>query len=230
MGFLNKFFSNVFRDGTPVRLTSSFDRLSEDELQAHLGVARYGSFMLTGAVRPSYDLQVVPSQGYRHDVYNDQESKTKVPVLMGAASGEQLFELFMDLLDPLGPVVDVVLETSHDREARGHVDLYREHIDMPVLKSTLWDFEELLLNDGCTGIAVLNPSMPQEVQFDEHKLLIVYGNQLAEYEKVFGERTVPCNDEMKFITEAEHVHSSSDYFAEQFEQLKMRLGIDSYYG
>ena len=74
---------------------------------------------------------------------------------MGAASHEQLFETFMDLLDPLGVEVDVVLETSHNRQQRGHVDLYREHIDLPVLKSILWDFEELLLNDGCIGIAVL---------------------------------------------------------------------------
>ena len=31
---------------------------------------------------------------------------------------------------------------------------------------------------------------------------------------------------MKFITEAEHVHSSSDTYAQQFEELKMRLGMD----
>jgi len=228
MGFLNKFFRNVFRDGTPVQSTSSFERLSDEELQTHLGVSRYGSFMLTGAVRPSYDLQVVPCQGYRHDFYHDQDSKTRVPVLMGAASKEHLFDLFMDLLDPLGNVVDVVLETSHDREARGHVDLYREHIDLPVLKSMLWDFEDLLTNDGCTGIAVLNPGMPQEVQFDEHKLLIVYGSELAAYERTFAERQVPCNDQIKFITEAEHVHASSEIYAEQFEQLRMRLGIDNY--
>ena len=52
----------------------------------------------------------------------------------------------------------MVLETSHNREGRGHVDLYREHIDLPVLKSILCDYEDLLLNDGCTGIAVLNPA------------------------------------------------------------------------
>ena len=229
MGFLNKFFRNVFRDGAPVQSTSSFERLSEEELQAHLGVARYGSFMLTGAVRPSYDLQVVPAQGYRHDFYQDKDSKTRVPVLMGAASKENLFELFMDMLDPLGPVVDVVLETSHSREERGHVDLYREHIDLPVLKSILWDFEELLLNDGCTGIAVLNPGLPQEVQFDEHKLVIVYGNELRQYEQVFSDRDIPCNDQMKFITEAEHVHASNETYSEEFEQLKFRLGIDSSY-
>ena len=120
--------------------------------------------------------------------------------------------MFMDLLDPLGYEVDVVLETSHNREARGHIDLYREHIDLPVLKSILWDYEDLLVNDGCTGIAVLNPAIPQEVQFDEHKLLIVYGSELAEYERIFGREACACNDQMKFITEAEHVHSSSEYY------------------
>ncbi|HEV3417842.1 MAG TPA: hypothetical protein VG056_13535, partial [Pirellulales bacterium] len=184
MGFLKKIFRNVFRDGAQVGTTSSFSKLSEEELEAHLGVARYGSFVLTDAVRPSADLQVVPSQGYRHDVYYDEESRARVPVLMAAATHDKLFETFMDLLDPLGFEVDVVLETSHNRESRGHLDLYREHIDLPVLKSILWDFEELLVNDGCTGIAVLNPGVPMEVQFDEHKLLIVYARDLEPFADV----------------------------------------------
>lgn len=228
MGFLKKFFRNVFRDGAPTQFTSSFERLSEEELEAHLGVSRYGDFTLTGAVRPSYDLQVVPCQGFRHDVYRDEESKASVPVLMGAVSKERLFDTFMDLLDPLGSEVDVVLETSHDRQKRGHVDMYREHIDLPVLKSILWDYEDVILNDGCLGIAVLNPHTPQEVQFDEHKLLIVYGADLSEYERAFEGRGVMPNDSMKFITEAEHVHSSSEQFFDQFQELRLRLGIDCY--
>lgn len=227
MGFLKRFFRNVFRDGAPTMGTSSFDRLSEEELETHLAVVRYGEFVLTDAVRPSYDLQVVPRVGYRHDVYQDEETRATVPVLMAAASNENLFDVFMDLLDPLGSVVDVVLETSHNRESRGHVDLYREQIDMPVLKSILWDFEDLLLNDGCTGLAVLNPERPQEVQFDEHKLLIVYGHELREFEAVFGEHGIGCEDDMQFITEAEHVHSSSEHYLQRFEELKCRLGMDS---
>ena len=226
MGFLKRFFRNVFRDGTVPVGTSSFEELSEEELEAHLGVARYGDFTLTEAVRPSYDLQVVPCQGYRHDAYRDEENRSTVPVLMGAVSREPLFEVFMDLLDPLGSVVDVVLETSHDRSRRGHTDLYREHIDLPVLKSILLEYEDLLVNDGCAGIAVLNPGIPQEVQFDEHKLLIVYGSQLREYEAAFEQRSVGLDEQMKFITEAEHVHSSSDHYARQFEELQTRLGMD----
>lgn len=231
MGFLQRFFRNVFHEGAPSTVNnSSFEHLSEEDLETHLGVARYGNFTLTEAVRPSYDLKVMPKQGFRHDTYRDEQAKSSVPVLMGAASKEELFELFIDLLDPLGGEVDVVLETSHNRDSGGHVDLYREHIDMPVLKSILYDYEDLLTNDGCTGIAVLNPGIPQEVQFDEHKLLIVYGKPLITFERIFEERNVPCDDELKFITEAEHVHSSSDQYADQFEELKTRLGMDGAFG
>jgi hypothetical protein len=229
MGFLKKFFRNVYQEEMPAASASSFEALNEDQLEAHLGVARYGSFTLSDAVRPSYALEVVPSCGFRHDTYRDEQAKKNVPVLMAAASREQLFETFMELLDPLGPVVDVVLETSHDYNATGHQDLYREHIDMPILQSILWDFEDLLVNDGCTGIAVLNPATPQEVQFDEHKLLIVYGKELRQYEQVLADWNIPCRDDMRFITEAEHVHSTNDEYIQQFEQLKMRLGIESDY-
>ncbi|HTQ38751.1 MAG TPA: hypothetical protein VMJ32_06970 [Pirellulales bacterium] len=227
MGFLKRVFRNVFRDGTPPHNGSSFERLSDEQLEAHLKVCRYGNFELTEAVRPSFDLQVVPSQGYRHDCFADEDSRVRVPVLMAAATKEELFETFLELLDPLGMEVDVVLETSHSPDTKGHVDLYREHIDLPVLKSTLYDYEDLLLNDGCTGIAVLNPNVPLEVQFDEHKLLIAYGQNLSRFEAVLRDRGVPCNDQMKFITEAEHVHSSSEEYQRQFEELKTRLGMDS---
>jgi hypothetical protein len=230
MGFLKKFFRGVLHEGAQAAPAhSSFEHLSEEQLETHLGVQRYGRFMLTDAIRPSYDLKITPKQGYRPDFYIDEESRTKVPVLMAAASREILFDIFMELIEPLGGEVDVVLETSHNRESAGHTDLYREHIDMPVLKSTLWDFEDLLMNDGCTGIAVLNPGIPQEVQFDEHKLLIVYGQPLTDYEAVFRRFGVHCDAKMKFLTEAEHVHSSSDRYMQQFEEFKMRLGMDCGY-
>ncbi|MGC4005142.1 MAG: hypothetical protein QM811_19315 [Pirellulales bacterium] len=227
MGFLKKFFRNVFRDGTGERPPGGFDRLSEDELETHLRVAKYGDFMLTEAIRPSYGLDVVPRQGYRHDCYRDDQTKTKVPVLMISASSEKLFDLFIDLLDPLGQEVDLVLETSHTRDNRGHTDLYREHIDLPVLKSMLYDYEEMLTHDGCTGIAVLNPNIPLEVQFDEHKLIIVYGHDLSEFEAILADHGIRCDDQMKFITEAEHVHSSSDDYIRRFDEMKMVMGIDS---
>ncbi|MEZ6108919.1 MAG: hypothetical protein R3B96_23270 [Pirellulaceae bacterium] len=201
--------------------------LSDMELETHLSVSRYGDFELNRRSGPSYDLKVRPRQGYRHDVYVDEESRSRVPVLMAAVSKERLFDTFMDLIDPLGPVVDVVLQTSHDPSGSGHVDLYREHIDMPVLKSILFDFEDPLTNDGCTGITgVLNPNTPQEVQFDEHKLLIAYGSPLETFEHRLERNRVRCDEKIRFLTEAEHVHSSSEEYHEQFQEMYMRLGMD----
>ncbi len=230
MGFLKNFFTNVFHDEstTTVRPAGGFEKLSDEELEAHLGVARYGDFELSDAVRPSYNLEVVPSAGFRHDVYRDEENRSNVPVLMAAVTKDRLMETFVALIEQLGEVVDVVLETSHGQNNHGHTDLYREYIDMPILQSTLWDFEDLLVNDGCTGIAVLNPNIPQEVQLDEHKLLIVYGADLKAYERTLKSGCVPCREDMRFITEAEHVHSTSERFAQDFEELKMRLGMDGY--
>ena len=226
MGFLKRFFKNTYRDGELRHGRSSFEDLTEEQLECHMNIAKYGSFVLTDAIRPSYDLQVVPRAGYRHDFYQDRESGIKIPVLMAAVTKCHVLDTFFELLEPLGPVVDVVLETSHERTG-GHSDLYREDIDLPILKSTLYDFEDLLLNDGCTGIAVLNPRIPLEVQFDEHKLLIMYGQELADFQDTLDDYQLEQIDDLKFVTEAEHVHSSTEDYARRFEELKYQLGIDA---
>jgi hypothetical protein len=194
-------------------------------LTAHLRVDRYGDFLLTDAIRPALHVPVVPRQGFRVDVYRDARARLRVPVLAAAVSREQLFETFLALLEPLGDTVNVVLETSHFREGAGHKDLLREHIDLPVLMSYFCDFEDLLLNDGCTGVAVLACGEQREVQFDEHKLLVVYAYDLAPFEDILYDFGIPRNDALRLITEGEHLHSSDPQHFAQFEQLCCRLGI-----
>ena len=191
-------------------------------------MARYGDFLLTDAVRPSYDLKVVPKQGFRHDFYRDEESKTKVPVLMGAAIAREAVRRVH------GPARSAGLRSRRGagnepqpRQSAGHTDLYREHIDLPVLKSILCDYEDLLLNDGCTGIAVLNPAGPHGSAVRRAQAADrVRHRSSREFEQNFRDHGVRCDDQMKFITEAEHVHSSSEQYSDQFEELKMRLGME----
>jgi hypothetical protein len=226
MSFLQRFLERVLRNN-PSRLTrTGFDDLSHDQLDAHLRVGRYGNFILTDAIRPSVTLDVIPRAGYRRDIYCDPESGNKMPVLAAAISAEHLFDVFMDLLDPLGEMVDVVMESSHDSEPGTHADLYREHIDTVILKSTLYDYETLLLHDGCTGMAALNPNGPMEVQFDEHKLVFVYAHDLEPFEEILVRYGLKRDDTLKFISEAEHLHSTDDVYQEHFSELLYRLGID----
>ncbi len=226
MSFLQRFLERVLRNNPSRVARTSFDDLSQDQLDAHLRVGRYGNFTLTDAVRPSIGLDVVPRAGYRRDTYRDPESGNRMPVLAASVSAEHLFDVFMDLLDPLGEVVDVVMESSHDSEPGSHSDLYREQIDNVILKSTLYDYEQLLLNDGCTGMAALNPNGPTEVQFDEHKLLFIYAHDLRPFEEILVQYGLKRDDTLKFISEAEHLHSTDDEHVEQFQNLVYRLGID----
>ena len=194
-------------------------------LTDHMHVDRYGDFRLTDAVRPSLDLQVVPRQGYRIEHYEDVRAGVRVPVLAAAVSRERLFDLFLELLEPLGPVVDVVLETSRDSRGAGHRDLFREDIDLPVLLSHFYDFEDLLLNDGCTGVAVISKEEPVELQFDEHKVLIVYARDLRPFERLLRQAGVARDDRLQLITEGDHLHATDPRHAAAFEQLGCRLGV-----
>jgi hypothetical protein len=194
-------------------------------LAAHLQVDRYGDFRLTDAIRPALRVPVVPRQGFRLDVYRDPQAGLRVPVLAAAVSRERLFETFLALLAPLGDTVDVVLETSHQSAGAGHKDLYREHIDLPVLMSHFCDFEDLLLHDGCTGTAVIAHGEPMEVQFDEHKLLVVYARDLEPFARILHLCGVDRDDGLRLITEGEHLHSTDPRRQGEFEQLCLRLGI-----
>ena len=199
--------------------------MTSDKLSAHLLVDRYGDFHLTDAIRPALDLPVVPREGFRIEVYHDRQAGIEVPVLAAALSREKLFETFLALLEPLGEVVDVVLETSHDSDSGAHHDLFREQIDLAVLTSHFYDYEELLMHDGCTGVAVISSLGPMEVQFDEHKLLVVYARDLEPFERVLRQARVERVDDLKLITEGEHLHSTDPDHVDVFEQLCDRLGV-----
>src|SRR5260370_1381470 len=192
-------------DALPDTPTVKVPNVTSEQLTAPFRDAPYGTFRLSDAVRPSPAFAVVPREGYRRETYRDPAGRIEVPVLAAAASCEKLFDLFLDLLAPLGPTVDVVLETAHRTGGAGHRDLLRPGIDLPVLQSHLVDFEDLLVNDGCTGVAVLSAAGPMEVQFDEHKLLIVYARALAPFEGIFRRHGVRRVDGLKLITEGEHL-------------------------
>jgi hypothetical protein len=46
----------------------------------------------------------------------------------------------------------------------------------------------------------------------EHKLIIVFGKDLEAYERVLLEGHVPCRVDMRFVTEADHVHSTCERY------------------
>ncbi len=149
-------------------------------------------------------------------------------MLAAAVSSEKIFGIFLSLLEPLGDLVDVVLESSHESVGDYHIDLRRGDIDRSVLESTLYDYEELILNDGCLGIAVVANEQPIEVQFDEHKLLFVYSSDLKPFRKILRSNGIVKNQSMSLIAESEHIHYSKPSFYDKFKQLSCQIGAEDF--
>ena len=206
--------------------------MSSDRLTEHLKIRQYGSFILPDAVRPSPSVPIEPRQGYRIQIFRDRRAQIKLPMLSAAVSADTLFDLFLLLLEPVGDVVHVFLESSHGTNADRHEDLRRMHIDLPVLSSHLCEFEDLILNDGCTGLAVMAERQPIEVQFDEHKLFHIYAPDLRPFRKILKRFGIRRRTKLSLISEAEHLHHTTDAYAEDFQQLCAQLGaggLDSVY-
>jgi hypothetical protein len=194
-------------------------------MDAHLARSRYGRFTLTEAVRPGWQLDVVPQAGFRHDAYVDPRTGSRLPAVVAAVSSEDLFATFLELLEPIGDSCDVVLESSHD-DAGVPRELVREGVERLVLESVLWEFEDLILNDGCTSVAVMHPELSLEVQLDAHKLLVIYAQSRQPFERILRDRGIDRNDRIRFISQGEHLHTSHARHARQFAELAARLGAE----
>ncbi|NDC54731.1 MAG: hypothetical protein EBZ74_10705 [Planctomycetia bacterium] len=228
MRFLDDYLDATRRPQRSAAPPGAIARPDRRSLEAHLARRRYGRFTLTEAVRPSWQLDVVPQAGYRLDAYTDPRTGARLPALIASVSSEQLFDAFLGLLEPLGDTCDVVLETSHDAEAAAAAaprrEAAREGIERLVLESVLWEFEDLLLNDGCSGIAVLHPELQLEVQLDEHKLLVVYAHDRRPFERILAGHGIERHDRMRFISQGEHLHTSHSRFARMFDSMAGLLG------
>ncbi|VTS03865.1 Uncharacterized protein OS=Singulisphaera acidiphila (strain ATCC BAA-1392 / DSM 18658 / VKM B-2454 / MOB10) GN=Sinac_3284 PE=4 SV=1 [Tuwongella immobilis] len=199
--------------------------MNTSQLIPHLQVKRYRSFVLTDAIRPGLTVPIVPQEGYRVDRFRDPESGDRLKSLVAAVSAERLFDVFLDCLEPLGDSITVVMESSHETQMDDHLDLRRSDMDSPVLASTLLDFEDLLLHDGCTGIAVLAPELQMEVQFDEHKQIAIYSPILKPFRAILRRHGIEHVEGFQVLSDAEHFHQSQPHHQEEFQQLCLRLGV-----
>ena len=188
----------------------------------------YGNFNLTNAIRPTPEVPLAPREGYRLERFRDPVSRRRMPMLAAAVSAERLFEVFLDLLQPLGDNVHVILETSHGNFDDCHDDLRRSDIDLPVIASHFCDHEDLLMNDGCTGVVVIAEDRPIEVQFDEHKLLFVYAHDLKPFRRILRSHGVRRHDDLHLIAESEHLHHTTADYEEEFRQLCCRVGAGDF--
>jgi hypothetical protein len=186
------------------------------------------SMTLPKAVKPADGVLWEPYEGYRVRVFRDRRTGVKMPMLTAAVSSDRAFDTFIALTKPLGDVVHTVLESSHNSDTDFHNDFRRSHIDAPVLKSYLYEFEDLIVNDGCTGVAVMSVNKAVEVQFDEHKIITVYAPDTSKFRRILRSMGIQKKKDLTVVAEAEHLHYTTISYAESFRDLAIKIGAGQF--
>lgn len=195
-------------------------------INTHLRRKQYGPFSLTDAIRPGAGLTIIPEEGFRRGIYSDQYTGRTMPMLSASVSSEKVFDVFLDLMNALGESVHVILESSHDGSVDCVKSCRRTDIDTPVLASYCCEYEDLILNDGCTAVSVLANGRKLEVQFDEHKLFHVYGKKLRPFREILRSYGVHERPDLRLICEDEHLHHSTCRFSDEFQELTLCMGAE----
>ena len=191
--------------------------LTEEELGELLTKRQYGDFRLSTGISPSPTF--VPRQGFK------RERIDNTSWIRAAVSLELLLEVFYDLVGLLSMEVDIAVATSHTREDDDQDGFLRENIDRPVFLSTIQDFEDVLLNDGCTGVIAYDEANDLEVQLEEHKLIFIFGTNIDEFTDTLIEHGIYENDNLGFICDGDHIHSTTGRYVARTEELKTSLGV-----
>lgn len=177
------------------------------------------------AVRPAPDVQFTPAVGYRPDVYINPTRDFRVPALAVSVDRGRMLDIFAALTTLLGDRVDMILETSHFRSDGKHRDFRRLGVPRAAAISYVSEFEDLICDDGCTGVAMIAPAGPFEVQLDEHKTIVVYAPKRRPFAAICREFGLTRDDQLPLISEVRHVHRSHAEFAVMFRDLTRRLGM-----
>jgi len=196
-------------------MQTGFENLTEEEFDKYLSQRRYGKFTLTDGLTPSPGF--IPTEGYH--VYKTEDGSNAFRV---SISSEQLLDVFYEMLDLLAPELNIVVLSSHGKELP--TESIRENIDTPVFLSILQEYDDVLQHDGYFGLAIYDHENDVEIQIDEHKIISVFGDNVREFLNILEMRDIIRNDELEFITDHPHLHSTKDTFARKIDALRNVMG------
>ena len=153
------------------------------------GIAETTGFELTNAVCPINEFGLWA--GFQRATYFDEVSG-QLHVVIITQTRSLLFDLLTDLIEELLRIekikragFDIVLESRHipDKEtgfgkkydcckpSHFFTDFLVRHVDPVSFLSELYDFEDLLINDGFTGLSYSVMDGHFEFRFDVHKAI-----------------------------------------------------------
>ena len=181
------------------------------------GVLDYYSFydgMMTTVRR--YFLKAWNQAAAECDIAPDELTPEELTAL------EQAIQYEYKWIDGLAETVDIFLVDV------GFADQTVEHIarekDLAVVRSVLWDNQELLVKDGSVGVILCNDAHG-EVHLTEDKDILIYTLNATPFLEILDHYGLQ-ETEPVYVCQVPHFHVSYPDVEEKIESLKSDLGIE----
>lgn len=190
--------------------------LDGEELNALRRQDMYGDLRLTDAVRPPPGTAL--HEGFKFDA--DPRDENARPIVVAAATREKLLDVLMELIADTGDW----LEVCHSKVGIGKAGNYArssDHENM-IVRSALWEFEEMLLHDGDLRISFSAKDANRIVHLDDHKLVHITGTHKRVL-AILKNNGMQIRSDIRMVHEGEHRHFSDRKHMSQFEALSSRF-------
>lgn len=215
-------YSSKLRLGSRVNFYALPSRLRD----SHIVRERYRGFILPPAIRPAYDLKVVPVEGFCWRM-----GEGDVPCALVSVSRGRILLVLRRLLEFFGQRLTWV-ELTNDRaeNSKRHIFSYGG-IDPLVLASHLSIFEDFIVGDGAVRLSFEAQGIDLRITLEEHKLLCVTTTR-KKYERALVELMRELGIEEKLdmwmiIDDPRHIHLSAPRreFSVEFKKLRTDLKL-----
>lgn len=209
-------------------------------------VAQTG-FELTDAVCPIGGF--VPTVGFRYSTYFD-EYCGRMKILAVSQTKGKLLESFVAIVEKIlkfGRIrrgqMNAVFESRHNpmdqtpgkkydciERPKYYRDFVTDSIDPVSFLSRIWDWENLFVNDGFSGVSVMSKSAMSEVRIEVHKMILLLTPETIILKKVarfLRDSGMPkLAQDAPDIAEEPHLHIGHSDYKEEFNRIIANEGAE----
>ncbi len=179
-----------------------------------------GAVTLASVCHESVTDVPVPKPGYEKQLIVE-EGGALIDTVTVSVPAERIWEVFDDLLNALADTVEVVLVVIDEVDET--VDHIAHDMDLAVVRSVLFDHQDLLVKDGQVGI-FLGSESHGAVQLTDDKDILIHAEDATPFLEILHrngiEESMPV-----FVSQVPHYHISDPDAGDRIESLKSALGI-----
>lgn len=183
-----------------------------------------GDFVLTAAVIPAMENDILPEEGFR--VYTN-EGYFKInggSMIIASVSAEKMKYLFLSLSHEIGTVLSISVEDYHS-DAQNIIDYLSYERDAYMLENIIDQYWRMIQNNYDVQVALFSAHVKVELVLTRVKTIHIHAVEPAPFVAILNDYGVVEKTNMRFFTESTYYVYNDYAGTDVFQRLISELGV-----